>query len=101
MTGYAITAAAAALSASLVLQTQAFACPSSISTPTVALHSKLPPARTDANDSSAGPIDAGRPKRSDRNPQPMSVRNVRLLVLAALALGLSEEGDKATLSKRH
>ena len=101
MSGYAITAAAAVLAAGLFLQTQASACPRSIGTPTAALHSTLPPVRRDAIASSVGRTDAGPPRRSDRNPQPMSVRNVRLLLLAGLVLGLGGEGDKAALSERH
>ena len=77
--------AAAALAAGLLPQIQVFACPSSISAPTV-----TPPSS----------LNLGRP---DHNPQPMSVRSARLIVLAGLVFGLGagEVGDKATLSKRH
>ena len=101
MSGYAITAAAAALAAGLFFQTQASACPHSIGTPTAALPSRLLPVQRDTGASSAGRTDVGPPRQSDRNPQPMSVRDVRLLVLAGLVLGLGGEGDKATLNERH
>jgi len=111
MTGYAIAAAAAAFSAGLFLQAQASDFPSSIGRPTVALRSHLGSVGGDANSSSTGRGDAGRPRpsgrdptdrtRADHKPEPMSVRDARLLVLAVLALGLRAEGGKATLSKRH
>lgn len=123
MTRNAITAAAAALAAAFLLQVPPFSGPRNIGIPTVTLPSRLslnnataraadqPPAAGamlplvggDADAPSSERIDARLIQRPDHNPQPISARNARLILLTGLAIALGADGedDTATLRERH
>jgi len=124
VTRYTITAAAAALAAGLLLQVHTFSGPRDINARVVtplsgvmplgnatvdaadrppAADASLPPVGDDANAPGSQRIDARFTRRPDRNPQPMSVRRARLIVLTGLAVVLGAGGvdDRATPPERH
>jgi hypothetical protein len=122
VTRYAIATAAAALAAGFFLQVHPFSGHHNISTPTVTPPSDLPLGNAtvgaadqppgaganlplvegDANAPSSERIDARLTRRPDHNPQPMSAKNARLIVLTGLAVVLGAGGvdDRAMLRER-